>query len=35
MANMKSSGVSGRILSSVTEKCDETLLDNNIEGCKG
>lgn len=32
---MNSSGTSGKILSSVTEKRDQTLLDNNIEGSKG
>lgn len=35
MANMNCSGDSGKILSSVTQRCEESLLDNNIEGCKG
>lgn len=34
MADMISSGISGKIPSSVTEKCDESLLVNNIEGCQ-
>lgn len=34
MVNMNSSGASGKILPSITEKHDESLIDNNREGYK-